>query len=943
MADTPKLILIDGSSFLYRAYYAAKGGFSTRAGIPTGAVLILTRMLKGLIKDYPGHKMLVTFDAGGKTFRSELYPDYKANRPPMPDDLRAQLEYVHKIAGALGLPVIQERGVEADDVLGSYALTGLSSGFEVVICTGDKDLCQLVRPGITIRDTLKNAVYDEQGVKEKYGVEPCHIVDYLALKGDAADNIPGLPGVGDVTALAVINSLGGIEEIKESIDKVKDLNFRGARTFADKFLKNYELVKLSYDLASIKTDLPLPLSLEDIKPPKKDLEALLEVYQTLEFHRFYEEEITEAKGGKAEDLDRGRPGYMKGTALFGHAKPKEDEGAGGRQELPLYEQTSCSLILNKEELDAFVAKIKEEGKFSLFIIPDGEDFHRGKAAGAALAVKDQAVYIPLRHSYLGMPALLPKEDFARALNEVLSDPKIKKYGYDVKTQLLGAQSLGLEISSFDADAMLMAHLIDSAQNFELGALCSRYLGISLPDLKNLVGTGIKNRINAGSTDVHQALPYMAQRARCAYLLCEDLKIALDEVKNGASLLTKLEIPCAGALYRMEQRGAYVNSAELHKQNDNLTVQLKDIEKQIYTSAGRKFNIASPKQLGTVLFDYLHIPYPKKAKLNADGSYSYSTAEEILTQVGERYDIANLVLRYRALSKLISTYTEKLPSLIDSQSRIYTSFNLAGTVTGRLSSANPNLQNIPARTPEGKNIRKAFCAPCGYKILSADYSQIELRLIAHFSGDPNLTAAFVRGEDIHKATASQVLGIPLDEVTARQRSSAKATNFGLMYGMSAHGLSVQTGMSYKEAQTYMDNYFARYPLIKEYLEQVKAEAAEKGYIETLFGRRVTIPGIKSSSGQAVRGAQRAAINAPMQGSAADIIKQAMVRLDEYIRSLGDDRLFMTLQVHDELVFEVKEDFAREAAEKIVEIMQGAARLNVPLVVEAGIADNWAAAH
>lgn len=942
MADTPKLILIDGSSFLYRAYYAAKGGFSTRAGIPTGAALILTRMLKGLIKDYGGHKMLITFDAGGKTFRSELYREYKANRPPMPDDLRAQLEFVHKIAKALGLPVIEERGVEADDVLGSYALNGLSSGFEVVICTGDKDLCQLVRPGITIRDTLKNAVYDEQGVKEKYGVQPCHIVDFLALKGDAADNIPGLPGVGDVTALAVINSLGGIRDIKESIDRVKELNFRGARTFAQKFLKNYDLVKLSYDLAMIKTDLALPVKLDDIKPPIKDRQALLDIYQTLEFHRFYEEEIAEANGGKAEDLDRGRPGYMKGTPLHGHSRAKSEDDAGGR-ELPLYEQTECSLILTKEELDSFVAKIKEEGKFSLFVIPDGEDFHHSKAAGVALAVKDRSAYIPLRHSYLGMPALLPPEDCARALNEVLADQKIKKYGYDVKTQLLGAQSLGLEIPSFDADAMLMAHLIDSAQNFELGALSGRYLGISLMDLKNLVGSGVKNRINAGSTDVYHALPYMAQRAKCAYLLCEDLKIALSEVKNGESLLTCLEIPCAEALYRMEKRGAYVNSSELHRQNDNLSVQLKDIEKQIYTSAGRKFNIASPKQLGTVLFDYLHIPYPKKAKLNADGSYSYSTAEEILTLVGERYDIANLVLRYRALSKLISTYTEKLPSLIDSRGRIFTSFNPAGTVTGRLSSANPNLQNIPARTPEGKNIRKAFCAPQGYKILSADYSQIELRLIAHFSGDPNLTAAFIRGEDIHKATASQVLGIPLDEVTARQRSSAKATNFGLMYGMSAHGLSAQTGMGYKEAQIYMENYFARYPLIKEYLDKVKDEAAQNGYIETLSGRRVTIPGIKSASGQAVRGAQRAAINAPMQGSAADIIKCAMVRLDEYIRSLGDDRLFMTLQVHDELVFEVKEDFAQEAEEKIKEIMQGAASLNVPLVVETGLADNWADAH
>ena len=934
------LIFIDGSSFLYRAFYAAKRGFTTKSGVPTGAVLIITNMLKKLLKQYAGYKIAVVFDAKGKSFRSDLYPEYKSNRPPMPEDLRIQVDYVHRIVKAMGLPLIIVPKVEADDVLGSYAKKAQSLGFSSLICTGDKDLAQLVNDKVTLIDTMNDHVYDEKGVMEKYGVPPCHIIDFLALKGDSSDNIPGMPGVGDVTAKTLINSLGGIEDIFSKREEIASLSFRGAKTFAAKLEEHIEDVRLSYTLATIKTDVDLPIAIEDLTVPKKNKEDLLNIYKELEFAKLYAEEAQEPLDFEEKTKDSAVP-----TADVKAQVQSQTDFSAGVLSDHKSRGSKFNLIDTIAKLDALIEKIKNKGLFAFDTETTSLHPEDCTLVGISFSVEEkEAFYLPLAHAYLGAPLQLAKDEAFAKLAPVFADPEIKKIGHNVKFDLLVLYFAGLTaVKGVYADTMLMAHLLDSVQSCALDSLAEKYLSYKTIKYSDVAGSGSK-AVTFDNVPIDIACAYSGEDSEVALRLFNVFLPKIKDEGKAYDILFKLEMPCLNVLFDMERIGALVSADELYRQTEVLKSELLTVQKDIYAAAGQEFNIASPKQLGNVLFESLAIPYPKKVKVDKNGNKQYSTAEDVLTEIAPMYDIANLVLRFRSVSKLIGTYTEKLPLLISKRTgRIHTSFNQAGTTTGRLSSSDPNLQNIPARTHEGKLIRKAFIAPQGYTLVSADYSQIELRLIAHIAKDPNLIKAFRLGYDIHKATAAEVLVKDINEVTNEERSRAKATNFGLMYGMGAHGLSAQTGLPFKAAKAYIDCYFTRYPKIRDYMNSIKKFAHEHGYVETILGRRIDFPGINSTNRIAVTGAERAAINAPMQGSAADIIKIAMIAIEKWIDSLEPDTVRMILQVHDELVFEVKNEFLDEATAKIKELMESAVTLDVPLLAGIGIGENWGDAH
>ena len=931
MSDIQPLVLVDGSSFLYRAFYAAPKTFSNSKGIPTGVSMIMTRMMQGLLKKFTGSKFIVVFDAKGKSFRNEMYPEYKANRPPMPDELRAQVEYVHAIVKALGCPLISIEGVEADDVLGTYAKIATKENIKTVICTGDKDLAQLVDDNVVLYDSMKDVFTDPNGVVEKFGVKAELIIDFLALKGDSSDNIPGMAGVGDKTAVALLNELGGIEDIYNNLDKIKDLSFRGSKTFAQKYAESIDIVRLSYKLATIKTDVELPLSIEEVTLPVPVKQDLITIYTELEFYKFLRE---------AQGMDEDSVAKTVNEAPVSPTLVDLFESTPSIEPIKNYKDLNCKyeLITTIPALEDLCKKVLDKKLVALDTETTSLSPIEANLVGMSLAFDDnEGYYIPLNHTYLGVPKMLTVDDIKNHLEVVLNNEDVQIVGHNIKFDLLVLFFQGIEIKKIYADTMLMAHLLDSAQAVNMDDLAVKYLNYQTITYKEV--TGDKKKLSINEVPVDVVCNYAAEDADVTLRLYKALSKELLKDTNSNELLFSMEMPLLMVLYKMERQGVYVDKKELETQNKALKLELVDIQKQIYTSAGQEFNIASPKQLGKVLFEDLAIPYPKKAK---DGKFS--TAEDILEQISYQYDIANLVLRFRELSKLISTYTEKLQTLINPKTnRIYTSFNQAGTITGRLSSSDPNLQNIPARSHEGKLIRKAFVAPQGYTIIAADYSQIELRLIAHISQDPNLLKAFRAGYDIHKATAAEVLSIPIDEVTSEQRSHAKATNFGLMYGMGAFGLTRQTHMSMSEAKVYIERYFARYPKVKNYMEDTKSYAHENGFVRAINGRKITVSNINSSNTMLSKGAERAAINAPMQGSAADIIKVAMIKLQEWIDSLEPSMVRMTIQVHDELIFEVRDDFVETASSKINEIMEQAATLDVPLTVGVGISQNWADAH
>lgn len=934
MNNTADLILIDGSSFLYRAFYAAKGGFTTKSGIPTGVTLLMTNMLRRIIETYPAIPIIAVFDAKGKSFRADMYAEYKANRPPMPEELRVQLEYVHKLVEGLGMPFVSVPGVEADDVLGTYAKIAQEKDLRTIICTGDKDLAQLVTKQVTLLDTMNNKAYDIEAVREKYGVYPEHIIDLLALKGDSSDNIPGMSGCGDKTATALINALGGIENIYERRDEISSLGFRGAKSFKAKYEAEIENIRLSYKLALIKRDVDVPLSLDAVKPPVADVPALLDLYEILEFKRLHDELMQRSlvSSIKSEDSTAQNTSKTQTVAETSSVKLSPDDFVS--------HGTKAHLILTPHDFEDMLLQITKCEILALDTETTSLRTEQASLVGISLSfLAGEAWYIPLGHSYIGVPEQLPQEMVLSRLGECFSSNNIKIVGHNIKYDMLVLARHGLFLKNVVADTMIMAHILNSSQEVSMDALALRYLNYQDISYDDVTGTGRK-RISFSQVEVDRACNYSGEDAEVTLRLYRCFEPMLKAKPVLLKAFNEFEMPIVKVLFAMELNGVLIDRAVLSAQNKTLNAEMVQMQKDVYSSAGEEFNIASPKQLGNILFEKMGIPYPKKRKTGA----SYSTAEDVLEAVASDYDIANLVLRYRELSKLISTYTEKLPTLIDPDTnRIYTSFNPAGTVTGRLSSSDPNLQNIPARTHEGKLIRKAFIAPKDYVLVSADYSQIELRLIAHIAGDEGLIKAFNAGLDIHKATAAEVLGKRVEDVTAQERSRAKATNFGLMYGMGAFGLRRQTGMSMTEAKEYIDRYFARYPRIHEYMEKTKTFARKNGYVTTISGREITIPNILSHNQMAQRGAERAAINAPMQGSAADIIKMAMIKIQNWIEGLAPDTVRMTVQVHDELLFEVKKDFANEAVNVIKELMEGVVKLSVPLKVGIGVADNWDDAH
>ena len=917
-----RLILVDGSSFLYRAYHVSKGNFSTSSGIPTGVALIITRMLQNLIKKFAQQKIIVVFDAKGKSFRNEIYAEYKANRPPMPDELRTQIDYVHEIVKALGLPLVSIQHVEADDVLGTYAKEAVKLGYKVVICTGDKDLSQLVNADISLYDTMNEKVYDELAVEEKYGVKPNLIIDLLALKGDSSDNIPGMKGCGEKTALALLNGIGGIDEIAANTDKIAALGFRGAKGFASKFIDALEDIRLSYKLATIKTDVALDLPISDVKPPVADKEQLYKLFKELEFNKL------------AQDL-------KKEDVAEKNAEPAEEfVNSQENNQISDYKISKFITIDSLDSLNSLIEKIKKQKFVAIDTETTSLKAQEATLVGISFAVREhEGFYLPLAHSYLGVGTQLDIKDVISILNPVFADEDIHFIGHNLKYDLQVLLFNGFIPPKAYADTMIMAYLLDSYQSVSLDELALKYLNYKNISYDEMTLNGRK-RISFSEVLIEKATIYSGEDAEVTLRLYGHLKELLFAIDKLKKIFFEVDMPMLMTLFHMESVGVLVDAHVLASQNEVLVSESKQLQEQIYIAAGHAFNISSPKQLAEVLFEELAIPYPKKVK----SGKSYSTAEDILQQIAPNYDIAHLVLRYRELQKLISTYTEKLQTQISNKTgRIHSSFNQTGTITGRLSSNDPNLQNIPARTQEGKLIRKAFIAPQGYSLISADYSQIELRLIAHISGDEALIKAFNLNQDIHKATAAEVLGKDISEVTAQERSNAKATNFGLMYGMGAFKLANQTGMSLDEARSYIQKYFSRYPKVQDYMEKTRIFAHKHGYVETLLGRRISTPNINSSNTMMQKGAERAAINAPMQGSAADIIKLAMIKIDEWISSLNDDCLRMTIQVHDELLFEVRNDFVDQALAKIKDIMENVVVLKVPLTVGIGVASNWGDAH
>lgn len=1021
MAQENKLILVDGSSYMFRSFYAPKKEFSTQDGTPSGALLIFTKMMQVLVKHYGQEKIVVVFDAKGKSFRNDMYAEYKATRPPLPEDMRVQIEPIHTLVKLMGMPLVIVPGVEADDVLGSYAKEGERLGYNVIICTSDKDMAQLVNENVVLHDTMHNKIYDRNGVIGKYGVPPEHIIDFLALKGDTSDNIPGMKGCGDVTAAELINNLGGIFDIKERADEIAGVGFRGSKTFKDKFLNAWDAIELSYRLATIKTDVELPIKIEDINPPVEDNEGLIALFDRYEFATLSRAQRNKMFGDNPAAADNGEDDVLspqatssfkkqqraktQREALKKHAANSQvsaamsdllsivdsaegaDESSSGEGNSLLNQikesshhisyssieniKDGITIVDNEDALAKLAQDLDNTNEVAFYVESnDAPSVADRKIVGIALALNEEtSYYIPLNHALMSLMPQLPLSTVANALMPKLNRDGLLKIAHDIKQLRLFLTFNDFELQGPFADPQIAQHVINSSYDNDLKFMIERYLKYHLIERTMLLE---KKDECFDLSDITEASHYCCERAigtlRVNKYLQEKLK-QLDELKpkvdallptiaphlkalvehsNGVDLnplstaVYADEMQVLDVLYEMERAGTFIDGAVLKEQADDMNEALFVVENEIHDLAGHAFNISSPKQLGKVLFDELNIPYPKAPR---DGSKpsSYSTAEEILSELTDDYEIVAKVQRYRGLSKLISTYANKLPNLISAKTgRIHTRFNLAGTMTGRLSSSEPNLQNIPVRSKEGRQIRCAFVAPAGYKIVSVDYSQIELRIIAHYSMEANLIKAFNQHQDIHRVTAAEVLGKDPKDITDDERAHAKATNFGLMYGMSAHGLTRQTKMPFDRAKAYIETYFERYPSIKGLMDSIIEEGKQTGYVTTVLGRHIFIKGIQSS-GKTLAGAERAAINAPMQGSAADIIKKAMVALNEYIKTLEKDAVRMTLQIHDELIFEIREDLVESVSAEIKRIMENAVTLTVPLEVGVGVGESWAAAH
>ncbi|MFQ2545585.1 DNA polymerase I [Aeromonas caviae] len=916
MASSNPLILVDGSSYLYRAFFASQqADLRTSTGLPSGAVRVMANMMRSLRKQYPDCHVAVVFDAKGKTFRDDIYPEYKATRASMPDDLRSQVAPIHQMIKAMGFPFLMVEGVEADDVIGTLARQATEKQLPVLISTGDKDMAQLVSDHVTLIDTMKDVKTDREGVIEKFGVPPELIIDYLALMGDKVDNIPGMTGVGEKTALALLQGIGSIDEIAANLDKVAALGFRGSKAFADKFREQEEQVRLSYVLATIKTDVALEQSLEELQLGPIDKEALLAVYREYELRNL----IKELESGGEESEAAG-----------------DEEGAAPAAAI----ETDYRCILDEAEFDEWLARLQAAPLFAFDTETTSLDYMEARVVGVSFAIEPgKAAYVPFGHDYLGAPVQLTEAVVLGKLKPLLEDPTRLKVGQNLKYDRNVLLNHGIELQGIAYDTMLESYVLNStASRHDMDSLARRYLNVETISFEDIAGKGVK-QLTFNQIELEQAAPYAAEDADITLRLHQALWGKLSAEPGLAKVFSEIELPLLPVLARMERLGTTIEPKLLHQQSQEIEVRLAELEKQAHELAGQEFNLSSPKQLGEILFTKLGLPIIKKTPKGAP-----STAEEVLAELAETYELPQLLMEHRGLAKLKSTYTDKLPLMIKPQTgRVHTSYHQAVAATGRLSSTDPNLQNIPVRNEQGRRIRQAFIPCAGYKLVAADYSQIELRIMAHLSGDKGLLTAFAEGKDIHKATAAEVFGVALDAVTSDMRRSAKAINFGLIYGMSAFGLAKQLGIGRAEAQKYMDLYFERYPGVLEYMERTRQQADAQGYVETLFGRRLYLPDIKSRNAGLRKAAERAAINAPMQGTAADIIKRAMINVDGWIRGIEDESIRMLMQVHDELVFEIREEKLEEYIALIKEKMSGAAELDVPLVVEAGTGDNWDQAH
>ncbi|MFK7863373.1 MAG: DNA polymerase I [Pseudohongiellaceae bacterium] len=912
MSDSKQLILVDGSSYLFRAFHALPPLINSKQQ-PTGAVKGVINMIRALIKSNPDSNIAIVFDAKGKTFRSDMYAEYKAHRPPMPDELRSQIQPIHEIVEAMGLPMLIVSGVEADDVIGTLSGHASERGIDTLISTGDKDLAQLVNSHVTLMNTMTNELLDHEGVVNKFGVKPDQIVDYLALVGDKVDNIPGVPSVGPKTAVKWLSDYQSMEGIIDNAGAV------GGKV-GEKLRDNIEQLRLSYELATIKMDVELDIDLDQLVPSPDDKQKLYEIFSDLEFKSWVKE--LEAEGVVS---------VLKDASESDSLEPDNEINV-------VPEKTTYAVITDEKELEKFVVGIATTKTLCISLETQASHFLDSSIFGLAISVElGQAAYIPVAHLEDSQPQL-SIDVVLQHLKPFIENPEIRKIGFDLKHVKHVFGNYDLVFDPINSDVLLQSYVLNSvATKHQLEEICSYYLSVSITDLTEKLGKGKAKRTHSQLSIADFSL-YASEKADFIHRLSQLLSHSLKSEGQLHGVYHYYERPLVEVLQQMERNGIKVDSAVLNKQSAEIGTQLDKLQAEVYALAGEEFNLGSPKQLQTIFYEKLKLPILKKTKTGQP-----STAEPVLQELAQDYELPRFILEHRSLSKLKSTYTDKLPLQVNEKSgRIHSSFQQAVAATGRLSSTDPNLQNIPIRTAEGRRVRQAFVANSGYKLIAADYSQVELRIMAHLSQDPGLLRAFSGAEDVHRATAADVFGVALEEVSAEQRRGAKAINFGLIYGMSAFGLANQLNISRADAQSYVDKYFDKYPGVRTYMEQTQALADEKGYVETLFGRRLYLPGIHAGNGMIRKAAQRTAINAPMQGTAADIIKQAMIDIGHWLRA---DRLDakMVLQVHDELVFEVAERDVELLIEGVKFRMTTAASLDVPLVVDVGIGDNWDEAH
>lgn len=904
MAESPPFVLVDGSSYLFRAYHALPP-LTNSHGEATGAIVGVVNMLRKLIETYRPEQMAVVFDAPGGSFRNEMYDQYKANRPPMPDDLREQIEPLHRVVQAMGLPLLMVSGVEADDVIGTLAVQASAQGLNTLISTGDKDLAQLVDERVTLINTMNDSLLDRDGVVAKFGVTPEQIIDYLALVGDSSDNIPGIPKCGPKTAAKWLGQYGSVEQLVAHADEVKG-------KVGEYLRDNLEQLALSRQLTTIRLDLALDVTPAELKPIPPDRETLRQLYSRMEARRLLE---AVEEGMTGEDV-----AVMEETV-----QPEVD----------------YQTILDQAQLDHWLQRLQGADLFAFDTETTSVNAMQAELVGLSFAVAaGEAAYLPVAHGYPGAPSQLSRDTVLAALKPLLEDPLRAKVGQNMKYDMSVLARYGIELKGVAHDTMLESYVLDStATRHDMDSLAQKYLGYKTIKYEEVAGKGAK-QLTFDQVPLEQAAHYAAEDADITLRLHQTLWPRLQEIPSLAALYSEIEVPLLTVLSKIERTGVVIDSDMLGQQSRELAVTMHELEQQAYELAGRNFNLGSPKQIGQIFFEELALPVISKTPKGAP-----STAESVLQELADQgHELPALILRHRGVSKLKSTYTDKLPLMVDRDSgRVHTSYHQAVAATGRLSSSDPNLQNIPVRSEEGRRIRQAFIPAPGYLMVAADYSQIELRIMAHLSADPGLLRAFAAGEDIHRATAAEVFDVATpDQVTTEQRRSAKAINFGLIYGMSAFGLAKQLGIERSAAQRYVDLYFERYPGVQAFMDRTRLEAHENGYVETLFGRRLYLPEINARNGMRRAAAERTAINAPMQGTASDIIKRAMLAMESWIESARPE-LRMMMQVHDELVFEVREDQLDACCDKIRALMEGAAELEVPLVVDVGIGKNWDEAH